>query len=170
MNLFELDITIKDNFGTNSIVVIDDTIQYSDFYKKQILKTAFCKSQIVIKLKLIETNEINTVLRDYHLWDLGSPNAYHIVCSTKFKSILETLNLPPHRFYRAEIDVLGKVHYYFVLHFIQEYLQDLQYEQSQFCRAELLETEPILQSYKSGEITDYDHYNNINTRLIDLMQ
>lgn len=170
MNIFILDIAIKDDFGTNSIVIIDDIINNANFYKKQISKTAFYKSSTVIKLKLVETNETNTTLRDYHLWDLGRPNAYHIVCSPKFKSILETLNLPPHRFYPAEISIENETHNYFVLHFIQDYLQDMIYEQSQFCRAELLETEPILQTYKTGEITDYDQYNRTNTRLIDDMQ
>ena len=110
------------------------------------------------------------ILRDFHRWEYGQPDGYHLIISPKFKSVLETLNLPPHRFYPAEIDVLGEVHHYFVLHFIHEYLQEMIYEHSQFCRAEVLETEPILQSYKTGEITTFDHYNSINTKLIDEMQ
>ena len=160
----------RDSAGVLTSVVVNIARVEEQYYEKVIKNTRFFKKKDNIYLKLILWKNNPCILRDYHYWDLGHPVANKIVCSPKFKSVLEKLNLPPHRFYPAEIDVLGEVHQYFVLHFIQEYLQDMVYGHSQFCRAELLETEPILQAYKTGEITDYDHYNDINTKLIDLMQ
>ena len=168
--IYCLETKLRDKLGVPCFVVENSEIFGVRFFQKKITKNKFFTKKTSVQLILKAWQGERFMLRDYVVWSIGSPNAYHIVCSPKFKSILENINLPPHRFYPAEIDVLGEVHHYFVLHFIHEYLQLMVYEQSRFCRAELLETEPILQAYKTGEINDFDHYNSINTKLIDDMQ
>ncbi len=171
LKYYSLKNIVSDNWGVTPFVHYNrNEIKDDNLYERSIKYKRFWKKYSKIKLTLDCVRGGNLVIRDYLNWQLGSPDAYKIVCSQKFKSVLENLNLPPHRFYPAEIDVLGEVHHYFVLHFIHEYLQLMVYEQSRFCRAELLETEPILQAYKTGEINDFDHYNSINTKLIDDMQ
>ncbi len=115
-------------------------------------------------MSLIKWTGNPCILRDFHRWDLGSPNAYRVVCSPKFKSILEKQKLPPHKFYPAEIDVLGKIHNYFVLHYIQDYLQDIDYKKTQFRKAEILETEPIKKEFKIGEIKNYAEYQKLEQK------
>lgn len=168
--IYLLETAIEDKNGVLFPVRYNEKFIDANYYEQYITYKEIKTKKLNIFLIIDPWESSKPILRDFHTWGIGRPNAYTIVCSPKLKSILETLNLPPHRFYTAEIDVLGEVHNYYVLHFIHEYLQLMIYEQSQFCRAEILETKPILQTYKTGEISDYEHYNNINTKLIDDMQ
>ncbi len=166
---FEFESILEDKSGVPPFVVYNDNIQNINYYKSKILNTKLSHlDKIYLKLDCWQGD--NYILRDYHRWELGQPRAYHIVCSPNFKTILEKQKLPPHRFYPAEIDVLGETHNYFVLHFIQDYLQDIDYNKSQFYRAEVLETEPILQKYAIGKIKSYKQYNKVNKNLVDNME
>jgi len=139
-----------------------------DFYQNSIKRTQLFIQKTNIYLRLDNWKGANLIIKDYVHWELGRPDGYHIVCSPHFRSVLEKLNLPPHRFYNAEIDVLGKPENYFVLHFIFEYLNVMNFYHSRFAQAELMKTEPIEKLFAKGEIENKDQYNALNTKLIDM--
>ncbi len=154
----------RDKIGVLTSVVVNRQKVEQNTYTKEISNISFYKKKTSLELSLIKWTGNPCILRDYHFWDLGSPNAYRVVCSPKFKSILEKQKLPPHKFYPAEIDVLGKIHNYFVLHYIQDYLQDIDYKKTQFRKAEILETEPIKKEFKIGEIKNYAEYQKLEQK------
>ncbi len=164
MKLYLLNITNEDKLGTPSIVVTDTNRVKESLYQQSITKFIFNKDNDKIKIKLVDIGGTSMQLRDYQKWSAGKPKAYVIVCSPKFKSILEKQKLPPHKFYPAKIDVEGKTHNYFVLHYIQDYLQDIDYKKTQFIKAEILETEPIKKEFKIGEIKNYAEYQKLEQK------
>jgi len=159
---------LEDNIGIPSTIVTNLNKVSPDFYQKTIKRKKIVSNNIVIYLQLFIEKGRDLVLRDFHYWNAGSPNSYRIVCSPHFRSVLEKLNLPPHRFYNAEIDVLGKPENYFVLHFIFEYLDVMNFYHSRFAQAELMKTDPIEKLFAKGEIENKDQYNALNTKLIDM--
>ncbi len=163
-NLYYLDGIIEDKYGVSSPIAENYKYVEKRVYKKQITLNCFKKDYKPLFLFLDTWDNSPAILRDFHFWGIGKPNAYNIICSPKFKSILEKLNLPPHKFYPAEIDVLGKTHNYFVLHYIQDYLQDIDYKKTQFIKAEILETEPIKKEFKIGEIKNYAEYQKLEQK------
>ncbi len=160
---FELDTVSNDSYGVPFPVISNSKITGEDLYRQGIKINKFFNEKLLY-LSKSTFNTTKNVMRDFLVWDAGSPNAYHIVCSRKFKSILEKQKLPPHKFYPAEIDVLGKTHNYFVLHYIQDYLQDIDYKKTQFRKAEILETEPIKKEFKIGEIKNYNEYQKLEKK------
>jgi len=138
-----------------------------NFYEKSIGKNHFSREFDTLFLKYDFWKGASFVWSDTLLWSLGRPRANVIICSPRFRSVLENLYLPPHRFYSAEIDVLGKTEHFFVLHFLFDYLDEMDYAQSQFALAQLLQNEPVLHLYKAGEIESKNQYNQLNTKLID---
>ncbi len=101
-------------------------------------------------------------LRDYVYWSLGNTNPNTIICSPKFKAVLETLNLPKYTFYPAEIDVGKKVYQYYVLHYINNFLEDIDYANSQFATTPyIIEYKPITHVFNKDEITDYETYKKL---------
>jgi len=165
-NIFEIKPILNDGLGVPPFLSTHRSFDDIDIYKKKIFKNTLA-NEIQVKLELNCWKGGNLKMRDFHRWDLGSPIAYRIVCSPRFRSVLEKLNLPPHRFYNAEIDVLGKVENYFVLHFIFEYLDEMNFYPSQFAQAELMKTEPIEKLFAKGEIASKDQFNQLNVKLID---
>ena len=163
---YKLKINISE-IGTPATLITHHKMGDCDLYKKLILKELPFRFKETIQLEVVLSKGEILNMRDFHVWDLGQPSAFHIVCSPLFRSVLENLHLPPHRFYPAEVDVLGKTENYFVLHFVYDYLDEMDYRQSQFAQAELLENEPIIHLYERGEIESKDHYNQLNTQLID---
>ncbi len=170
MKSYLLKSKIKNDKGTIFTVSTNCDKVKVDYYKKIINDKYLLNNSILIYIQAALYKGEVIQLLDFHRWDLGHPVANRIVCSPKFKTILEKLKLPKHKFYPSEIDVLGKTHNYFVLHFIQDYLQDIDYNKSQFYRAEVLETEPILQKYAIGKIKSYKQYNKVNKNLVDNME
>ena len=165
---YQLDYIISEQLGTPTTFVTNIHKVANSFYSKFIHKNKFKKFEDVIYLDVALFAGESLNLRDFHLWNAGRPQAYLIVCSPRFRSVLEKLNLPPHRFYNAEIDVLGKPENYFVLHFIFEYLDVMNFYYSRFAQAELMKTEPIEKLFAKGEIENKDQYNALNTKLIDM--
>ncbi len=161
--IYKFQSALEDDLGVPPFLSTNNYNCDIDYYKKIINRTQLSEVNYVY-LKLDSWAGGTLILRDFHRWDLGSPNAYRVVCSPKFKSILEKQKLPPHKFYPAEIDVLGKIHNYFVLHYIQDYLQDIDYKKTQFRKAEILETEPIKKEFKIGEIKNYAEYQKLEQK------
>jgi len=160
---------IKDKYGVPGVLVTNYLLVHPyKLYQNKISKTKFHNFNTPLYLEYKFHRGEKILLRDFEIWDSGSPNAHCIVCSPHFRSVLEKLNLPPHRFYNAEIDVLGKPENYFVLHFIFEYLDVMNFYQSRFAQAELMKTEPIEKLFAKGEIENKDQYNALNTKLIDM--
>ncbi len=170
MKMYELNRVLEDEKGVPPFLITNDLKVPTDYYKKHITLTKFDNSNESIYLELTKYRGGNLVLRDYHRWDLGQPNAYFIVCSAKFSFVLTELKLPKYKLYKAEIDVKGKKHKYYVLHFIQEYLHDIDYSQSQFAETHLLRSRGgIIRICKVGEIKNTKQYHSINKRLVDEM-
>jgi len=167
-NYYFVDIVLEDNYGIPSFVSTNTPYVERDIYKKKINRYSFTESNDKIHLALEVEKGYSAKLRDFHKWNFGQPIAKYIVCSPHFRSVLEKLNLPPHRFYNAEIDVLGKPENFFVLHFIFEYLDVMNFYHSRFAQAELIKTEPIEKLFAKGEIENKDQYNALNTKLIDM--
>jgi len=165
--MFKLSTINKDSAGVPSLITTNINKVDELYYQKLVLNTKLNSSLEVVFLNLAILSGTSLKLRDYHHWSAGKPNALVLVCSPLFRSVLENLHLPPHRFYPAEVDVLGKTENYFVLHFVYDYLDEMDYRQSQFAQAELLENEPIIHLFERGEIESKDHYNQLNTQLID---
>ena len=138
----------------------------TDYYDDYITYTKFDNVNKWIYLELTKFEGGNLILRDFLRWGLGHPSAYFIVCSAKFSFTLQELNLPEYRLYKAEIDVLGKKHKYYVLHFIQEYLEDIDYEYSQFSEVALMENERVNRMCEFGEIKSETHFHERNKILI----
>jgi len=167
MKYFLLDTIIEDKWGTSFMLGIDRSKVKTDYYSRLIAPDKLQKTDTIVSLFPNLEKGVKLILRDFHKWDLGQPSGYQIVCSPRFRSVLENLYLPPHRFYSAEIDVLGKTEHFFVLHFLFDYLDEMDYAQSQFALAQLLQNEPVLHLYKAGEIESKNQYNQLNTKLID---
>jgi len=165
---YELESALDDRDGLISFVSTNEEKIEVNFYKKAINRTKFYLQQMCVFLTIDIRVGVGLILRDFHVWNFGQPIAKYIICSPHFRSVLEKLNLPPHRFYNAEIDVLGKPENYFVLHFIFEYLDLMNFYHSRFAQAELIKTEPIEKLFAKGEIENKDQYNALNTKLIDM--
>jgi len=165
---YSLDKILEDEHGIPSVVSVNENAIERDAYFKSISKDKFQKLNTTVNLCLEIRVGYSAKIRDFLKWNFGWPRAYTIVCSPHFRSVLENLNLPPHRFYNAEIDVLGKPENYFVLHFIFEYLDVMNFYHSRFAQAELMKTEPIEKLFAKGEIENKDQYNALNTKLIDM--
>jgi len=165
--MYQLEVKIQDNQGITGFLSTNTNKVDFDFYSKRIKRNVLCQfDSIFLELKTVQGG--NFILRDYISWSSGRPEGHRIVCSPHFRSVLEKLNLPPHRFYNAEIDVLGKPENYFVLHFIFEYLDVMNFYHSRFAQAELMKTDPIEKLFAKGEIENKDQYNALNTKLIDM--
>jgi len=163
--MYSLEFILSDDLGTPGLV--KDNHEKIRYYQTKIRRDRFYKNIEAIRLIYSNWQGEKYIPRDYIRWTIGSPDGYHIVCSPRFRSVLEKLNLPPHRFYNAEIDVLGKVEHYFVLHFIFEYLDEMNFYPSQFAQAELMKTEPIEKLFAKGEIASKYQFNQLNVKLID---
>ncbi len=170
MIFFELNTNSKDKKGVPPFLITNDKIKKTSFYSKYISMDNFFKNDDNIYLKMSKFKGANLFLRDYHRWDLGHPIAYYIVNSKKLKKVLSSNNLPKHKFYNAEIDANGKIHKYYVLHFIHDYLQEIDYKKSQFSVISLMENDKILSVCKAGEIKNAKHFHKKNKTLINDMQ
>jgi len=167
MSYFILNQNNKNENGIASPVRTNFRLINENFYQQKFENKPLSKIETKIYLLYDFWEGEAFVKQDTYLWSSGKPRALVLVCSPRFRSVLENLHLPPHRFYPAEVDVLGKTENYFVLHFVYDYLDEMDYRQSQFAQAELLENEPIIHLYERGEIESKDHYNQLNTQLID---
>ncbi len=169
-NNYILENTIKDNLGVLSTLSYNYKYVPKKFYQEKIKlnKLNNLKKPIYLYLDLLEGERI--MVRDSHRWDLGHPNAYRLVNSKKFKKVLSSKKLPKHKFYNAEIEADGKIHKYYVLHFIHDYLQEIDYKKSQFSVISLMENDRILSVCKEGEIKNAKHFQKKNKILINDMQ
>ncbi len=169
MKLHKLKSILKDKNGTVPTLITNDLKVSTDYYQKYITSAKFDSTNDCIYLELTKYRGGNLILRDFFSWDLGQPNAYFIVCSAKFSFVLTELNLPKYKLYNAEIDVKGKKYKYYVLHFVQEYLHDIDYSRSQFAEVELMENERISRMCNLGEIKCAEHFHKKNKLLIENM-
>ncbi len=169
MQMYQLNKKLKDKKGSVPFLLTNYIEVPTDYYKDYISLTEFYDINETIYLYLTKFKGGNLILRDYLTWDLGRPNAYFIVCSAKFSFTLTDLNLPNYKFYKAEVDVKGKKHKYYVLHFIQDYLQDIDYSCSQFAEVELMENYRIKRICEIGEIKNVDEYHTKNKKLVENM-
>jgi len=131
-----------------------------DFYSENIRHDHFGDVD-TIHLMLDYEKGVSRKLRDFIFWSIGKPTSNIIICSLKFKLVLETLNLPRYKIYPAEIDVGKKVYQYYVLHYINNYLEDIDYKNSQFATSPYIKCKPISHIFNIGEITDYETYKKL---------
>ncbi len=166
--LFTLDKIHSDNHGVPGYVVENVFKVESETYSRNISNEIFYNDKVFLELLVWKGEKLK--LRDFFKWGNGRPNANTTVCSPKFKSVLETLNLPRHTFYPAEIEAGKKTHNYFVLHYINNYLEDIDYKNSQFAVGELINYKPIKHTFQIGEITDFENYKEIEAKLVNNME
>ncbi len=171
MSFYSLENIVKDEVGVLQTLSYNDRYVDNKYYHNKIglSKLAKFKEPLYIQADLLD-GEPN-VLRDSHRWDLGSPKGYRMVCSPKYNSTLSKLSLPKHSFYNAEIDLNKKTQKYSVLHFIQKYLQDIDYEKSQFAETFLLKSSGVTSRLcEIGEIKSEKHYHQLNKKLVEDMK
>ncbi len=161
---------LEDKKGVTPFLETNYSKVPTGYYENYITKKNFDNANSCVFLELTNFKGGNLVLRDYLDWNLGHPNAYYVVGSPKYNSTLSKLQLPKHRFYNAEIDVEGNTHKYYVLHFIQEYLQDIDFKKSQFAETLLLEKNSIFRLCNTGEIKNEAHYHELNKKLVEEMK
>ncbi len=140
----------RDSLGTPSPLIEPENISM-DFYRNNIPLTSFSALSL-IRLELSALTGEEAIMRVFHLWTSGKPKGYCIVCSPRFKSVLEQLYLPPHRFYPAIIEAEGIQHHYFVLHYLHQWKNDIDYSQSTFAEAEIMRFSPATKHYTQGFI------------------
>ncbi len=170
MNFNLLKSVREDKYGVPSFVREHSKLHKVRYYENSFSGYSYMETKQPIQLELTAWEGEKLVLRDFLRWGVGSPNCYHIVCSEKFRKVLESLHLPPHRFYDAEIDVKHKKHNYFVLHFIQDWTKDIDYSKSVFNVVALLENERIVKRLNVGEVKSLENYNEINEMLAEIDQ
>ena len=171
MNLLDLRTAIKDKKGTTPFVRQNEKRSIPGYYEKNISDYCYLTSTQPIYLELRSFDDEPWYLRDYMSWGIGSPNAYHIVCSVQFRKVLERLALPEHRFYDAEISIKNRSkHSYYVLHFLQDWTKELDYSQSVFQIVDLMERKKVVKVLAAGEISSVDKYNEINELLVSAYQ
>ncbi len=170
MNYYKFETKVENKFGVPTSVSYNDKIVSRSYYSDKITTKNLLLSNETINLSLDEIKGYSRTLLDYHRWELGRPKGYRLVCSPKYNSSLSKLDLPEYRFYDAEIDVKGQKHKYYVLHFIQEYLQDIDYKKSQFVETLLLEKNSVTKVCEIGEIKSEKHYHQFNKKLVEDMK
>lgn len=169
MNNYTLDNVLEDKWGVPPTLTTRRNGQNVEFYENSIALSAFAKTISKIPLEFHQQKGRSKVLRDYHRWGIGRPDGYHIVCSPRFREVLEGLQLPEHRFYDAEITAGRRKHRYFVLHFIHDYLNDTCFESTVFARYNLLNGHAPDALLRPGEITDKTHYHTRCQQLVESM-
>ncbi len=171
MNLYILKPIQSDKIGIPTTVVVDcERLADAHYYSKSMNKHAFMDDATPIYLELVKWAENPHKLRDYHYWGAGSPEGYRIICSKKFRTILQLLNLPPHRFYEAEIKVEQKIHNYYVLYILQDWYKVINYSKSVFNVVELMENDRIVKRLNAGEVKSYQNYNEIIEMITEIDQ
>ncbi len=162
MRLYLLKIKQKDEIGFPTVVVTNlNKVIDPNYYYNNMNDNKFLESESPIYLELIKWKGNPHELRDYHFWGAGSPCAYRVVSSKKFKAVLQLLNLPPHRFYTAEISVKQKIHNYFVFHLLQDWNHVIDYTKSVFNVVALTENERVVKRLNAGEVKNFEKYNEI---------
>ncbi len=169
-NIFKLDSIIRDRLGVPSPVRENNDIVEQKYHKKNISEEKFANLNFKVYLELDTWKGEKSILRDYHRWGIGIPDPYTVINSSKFKKVLSSKKLPKHKFYNAEIEADGKIHKYYVLHFIHDYLQEIDYKKSRFSVISLMENDKILDVCKAGEIKNAKHFHKKNKTLINDMQ
>ncbi len=171
MKYYLLNTILKDAIGVPTPVCINQNkIEDHSYYDKMINNYTFLEDSKPICLELTKWAGTPHKLRDYQYWGIGSPNAYLIVCSEKFRDILQNLNLPPYRIYNCEISVKNKIHNYFVLHFIQDWAKEIDYPKSVFNVIDYFDDFKIVKQLTAGEIYSYDNYEERRTKLAEIEQ
>lgn len=74
--------------------------------------------------------------QDFFIWRISSPNAYTLIVSNKMRKIIDkNLSLPPYRYYDCIIEnyrLQESSTDYSVLHFIHDYYEEINYQESKF--------------------------------------
>ncbi|GAB3519037.1 hypothetical protein [Emticicia fontis] len=119
---------------------------------------------------VFEYSEDGFKFGDFHWYGGTFATTKTLIVSEKLKSILEQLTLLPHRFYPAIIKtylqgILTERADYFVFHFLQDYLQEIDFNHSQFAvgwfskyKEEGKRREKFFKIFERGEIIDLEHY------------
>lgn len=73
---------------------------------------------------------------DFFTWNFGKPSANILIVSSKMRKLIDgNLKLPPHKYYSSIINnyILDQTsNDYFVLHFIHDFYDNIDYEKSEF--------------------------------------
>ncbi|GAB3519033.1 hypothetical protein [Emticicia fontis] len=141
------------------------------YYVDKITDEKFYSEKLPIEL-VFERREDERKFGDFHksggMDTFDSKNTF--IVSEKFKSILEQLVLPPHRFYPAIITtylqgILTERTDYYVFHFLQDYFQEIDFNQSQFAvgwfgefNEETFNIEQFFNLLEIGEIKSNEDY------------
>ncbi len=173
MRIYNLDVIIRDAIGVPPVANIHfDRIDEPTYYKNNIGYNKFLEDKKPIYLELIKWEGRGAPLkqRDYHYLGAGRPSAYLVVCSPKFRSVLETLNLPLHRFYDCELSVKNQILNYFVFHFIQDWTKDIDYSKSVFDVVAYMEDFKMVKRLNVGEVKNFENYEVIQEMLGEIQQ
>jgi len=156
---------MKDKIGIPTPVITDFSRIDMPFYNESIGYEHFYDKAEPIYLELSRWAGTPYKFRDYQYWDAGSPSAHVIPCSERFRTVLETLKLPPYRIYNSELRLSRRVYQYYILHFIQEWEKEIDYSKSAFNVVALLENDKILKRLKTGEVKSYEQFDEITKEL-----
>jgi len=166
MKISCLEYPLEDKLGTASHVSDDFLKDEFGQYQNFITQNSFMDLQKTVYLELWTFDTRKFILRDYIHWELGRPNAYNLVCSPRFRKLLETVKLPEHRFYNAEVRARKKVYKYYVLHLRNEWQNEIDYQHSCFNIVNFMEDEQIVKQLSEGEVKNVDNYTQMNKILV----
>lgn len=140
------------------------------FYEDKITDEKYYYGESPVKL-IFSMIEDEPKFADIHFCSSGFKTNNILIVSNNLKVILEKLTLPPHRFYNAEIyaSTNGGATFitsnYYVLHFIYNYLQEIDFSMSQFgliwfgeFNVETNMDEKFLKVLEEGEIKNLEEY------------
>lgn len=130
------------NKGFDSPWCNDDfyKLQESRVYEEKIVMNRFWENNETILLLVRNLDEATDnkdwEYQDFFVWKLSSPNAYTLIVSNKMREIIDkNLSLPPHRYYDCTIEnyrLQESSAEYSVLHFIHDYYEEINYQESKF--------------------------------------
>lgn len=126
-------------------------LQNTEFYEQKITMHEFWDANEPILLQVENQDEATGkeywAYRDFFVWKIGSPSAYVMVVSAKMREIIDNnLIIPPHEYYRSVVENYRNDESsadYFVLHFIHDFYEEIEYEKSKFGIINIIEEKLI---------------------------
>jgi hypothetical protein len=134
MKYYVLKTPLKDSVGLIPNVHMNMDLDERKTLENTLTKNSFYEDEKVIDLMLNEREGVPSRLTDWMIWWRDSPDARHMVCSPKLKSVLEQFVLPSHRFYQAQVYIKStfQMEPYFVFHFHFNYINEIILEETIF--------------------------------------
>jgi hypothetical protein len=160
MKYYVLKTPLKDSVGLIPNVHMNMDLDERKTLENTLTKNSFYEDEKVIDLMLNEREGVPSRLTDWMIWWRDSPDARHMVCSPKLKSVLEQFVLPSHRFYQAQVYIKStfQMEPYFVFHFHFNYINEIILEETIFIERHFRARTFIKRALEKGFIRNSEHF------------